>query len=134
MWGRRPNTFEHPHVPTPQIDYNNAPDQISNPRQQYRVELIADGDGVPTLAVNGRPTKTLQFDRDRIYDFQIYTPGGKFTISDGTSNIIEPTENGIVSVKFTDQNPDKCYFGILGTTQTGIIYLNDIRGAHYRAQ
>jgi len=132
MWGRRPTYFETPHAPTPQIDYNNAP-ALSYPVQKYTIELVSVGpEGTPTLAVNGKPTRVLQFDRDRVYDFQIYTPGGKFTISDGKSNIIEPTENGIVSVKFTENTPDKIYFGILGTTQSGIIYLNNIRGAKYR--
>ena len=127
MYGRMPRVMKTPYTVAPQIDYNDAPDPISFPTSNYKVDILGDN-----LAINGMAGATLQLDRNRTYFFQIYTPGIPFMFSaDGVNlypvgGLCEPLEQGLIELQFNNETPDKLYYTTPGGGVGGIIYLNNL--------
>ena len=127
MWGRRPLIFTTPFTPVPQIDYNDAPDNDSNPVSNYNVSLLPS-QGRVKLSVNGFAGKTLQLDRNRNYYFHVYAPGAAFVITDGQNILFEPVEEGTIQLNFDKGDPDKLYYMAPNDPNSGgVIYLNSTR-------
>ena len=127
MWGRRPLIFVKPFTPVPQIDYNDAPDNDSDPVSNYNISLLPSG-GRVKLSVNGFAGQTLQLDRNRNYYFHVYTPGAAFAITDGQKMLFEPLETGTIQLNFDNDDPEKLYYLNPGDPGSGgVIYLNSTR-------
>nr|QBK87575.1 MAG: hypothetical protein LCMAC201_04880 [Marseillevirus LCMAC201] len=127
MWGRRPLIFVKPFTPVPQIDYNDAPDNVSGPVSNYNISLLPSK-GRVKLAVNGVAGPTLQLDRNRNYYFHVYTPGAAFAIIDGDKTLFEPLEEGTVQLNFDDNDSDVLHYTIPDDPDSGgVIYLNSTR-------
>lgn len=119
MWRRRPLIFKDAYIPVPQIDYNNTP------KSNYTFTLAPNGG----IAVDGKYTTSLQFDRNRNYYLHIYIPTDKMVITDSVGTILAgPISNGTLTLQFTDPNVDKLYYKLVGdSSKIGTIYLNSTR-------
>lgn len=127
MWGRRPDFFVSQFTPVPQIDYNDAPTEISKPEDNIAVGLIPAGSG-SAIAIEGQAGETLQLDRDRDYYLHVYTPGSDIVLANANGNIVADLSEGVNHVRFERGDPDVLYYlDRTGRAVGGKIYLNYIR-------
>lgn len=122
MWGRRPSVFETPFTKAPQIEYNY------NQNPHYKVSLFSNRNTLE-LSINGKLNNDLHLDRNRLYYFDVNTPGTTFNIvNNSNQNLINPISQGRFTVIFTDDDPDMLYYNVSNDFNTGgKIFLHNLR-------